>query len=174
MSVIPNWFQMLCNTEKLLRVNGPHNVGDPHNAGLGKWRCKTQSIHLQVHPLLPACTKTCNEDFPATIFYHSELFRPSRGTIDQIFSSNNKQSWSKNCARYLIRTQYRGKGLVISIKFVDFLKKIINFGGKNHGIFSLAPRMQVTFGPHNAGLLKWEMQCQKKPLSKVKTKWHHR
>ena len=21
---------------KLLRVNGPHNVGDPHNAGLGK------------------------------------------------------------------------------------------------------------------------------------------
>ena len=69
----------------ILRVNGPHNVGDPHNAGLGKWRCKTQSIHLQVDPLLPACTKTCNEDFPATIFYHSELFRPSRVTIDQIF-----------------------------------------------------------------------------------------
>jgi hypothetical protein len=53
------------------------------------------------------------------------------------------------------------KGLVISIKFVDFLKKIIILGRKNPGIFSLAPRMQVIFGPHNAGLLKWEMQCQK-------------
>ena len=55
------------------------------------------------------------------------------------------------------------KGLVIniSIKFVDFLKKIIILVKKNPGIFSLAPRMQVIFGPHNAGLLTWEMQCQK-------------
>ena len=49
----------------------------------------------------------------------------------------------------------------MSIKFVDFLKKIITLGEKNPGIFSLAPRMQVIFGPHNAGLLKWELQCQK-------------
>ena len=78
------WFSSPKYIFSWLRVNGPHNVGDPHNAGLGKWRCKTQSIHLQVDPLLPAFTKTCNEDFPATIFYHSELFRPSRVTIDQI------------------------------------------------------------------------------------------
>ena len=24
------------NNTNILRVNGPHNVGDPHNAGLGK------------------------------------------------------------------------------------------------------------------------------------------
>ena len=70
-----------------LWVNGPHNVGDPHNAGLGTGRnkSKTQRIHLQVDPLLPACTNTCNKDFLATIFYHSEVFRPSHVNIDPDF-----------------------------------------------------------------------------------------